>query len=208
MNILQEIDSVLYYENLEKFWKQHRFMLIGGLIALFASVALFNVYNQDMIKKSHHDSEIILNVMKEKQAEGNQQRIEEAIKQVITKNAKEALKLELVKAYSKQGDEKLFESSALELVKSKNNVIKEVSSYMLAEFYLNKDANQAISFIDSLNMNKKALNYPLIQDIKAMALISLDKKDEAIVIYNELIQDATLATGLQARINNKLELIK
>ncbi|MCP4354170.1 MAG: tetratricopeptide repeat protein [Proteobacteria bacterium] len=208
MNILNEVDSVLYYDNIEKLWKKHKFSLIGAIIAIFACVAAFNVYNQEMLIMANHDSDILLKTIQQRNIDNYPQKLEKALTQLKTKTAKDAVKLESAKEFYKKNDVKNFESTLLELIKSRNDTIKAISVYMLAEFYLENDANKSIELIDSAKLRRNTFNYALIQDLKAMALISLGKKDEAKTIYTKLVQEATLSQELQTRINNKLELLK
>lgn len=210
MNILQEIDSVLYYENIEKFWKKNKFLIIGGLLSVFAITAGFNFYNQKVLEKSQHDTDIIIKLLAKQQVAqtGQQEEVKKAIKEVFTAKAKSALTLELAKQYKIEGNITKYEETLLELQKSEDRLISDISTYMLAEYYLSIDAQKTVDFINSSKLNKGSFKYPLILDIKAMALVNLGKIDEAKSVYITILQDPHLPQNLNTRINAKLGQLK
>lgn len=210
MNILQEFDSVLYYENIEKFWKQYKFLIIGGLISIFAAVAGLNLYNKEIKSKSEHDTSIMINIMSEQYANASTQEdaIKRAITEVFTQKAKNALTIELAKRYKIEGNITKFEETLLALQNTEDSLTKEISTYMLAEYYLSVDAQKSIDFIDSVKLKQNSFKYPLILDLKAMALTSLGKTAEAKAVYLTILQVPNLPANLKTRINAKLGQLK
>jgi hypothetical protein len=205
MNILQEIDSTLHYENLEKAWHKYKFLFIFGIIALFAGLALFNKYNSTLIADSKHDTSIIFNVMAQNsQSESKTDNLVLALDKVITTQGKENLKFELAKSYKNDGNEADYEKTLLELTNAKTSAIKNLSIYMLAETYLAQDAKKALDFINNAHVNKKAFTYSLIQEVKAVALTNLDKKDEATAIYAKIVSETNTPADQKNRVQIKL----
>ncbi|HAG53212.1 MAG TPA: hypothetical protein DCL21_05450 [Alphaproteobacteria bacterium] len=209
MNILQEIDSTLHYENLEKAWHKYKYAFMLTLVAIFAGVAGFNAYNSSVEKQSKNDTTVIFKVIMQK-AQSNDyiQVIEKALEELETTAGVETLKLELAKTYKTEAKLAEYEKTLKELTSAKTQAVRHISTYMLAEHFLAIDAKKAIKFIDEAKVKKTAFTYALLQEIKAMALTKKGDKVAAKVIYNALIANSNLPANVQARAKMKLAQIK
>lgn len=205
MNILQDIDATLHYENVENAWKKYKFHFVFALIALFGGIAAFNAYNMKVMADSKNDTSVIFQIMLEKsQVKNPTDMILSSMDELVTTQGQEMLKLELAKAYNVEGKTEDYEKTLLELTTAKTNVIKNISIYMLAELYLNQKPTKALEFIDGVKLNKDDVAYSLVQEIKAMALSYEGKNDEAKAIYTTLIGDDKTPTSQKERLNIKL----
>lgn len=206
MNILQEIDSTLHYENIEKAWHKFKYYFVLALIALFGGVAGFNTYNSSVENKANHDADIIFNYMYQKESVDNAaDLIIPALDELKTQQAKDMISLELAKTYAMQNKTEDYIKLLEELNSSNVKTVKELSIYMLAEAYLAQDAAKTVEFIDSVKLSKKATTYALVQELKAMALVKLEKLQEAKEIFTVLVADPTLAADVKARVQIKLD---
>ena len=143
MNILQEIDSTLHYENLEKAWHKYKFVFILTLVAIFAGVAGFNAYNTSIEKQSKNDTTVIFEVIMQKaQSENYIHVIEKSLEKLETTTGSETLKLELAKAYKVDAKLDMYVKTLTELTMAKTQAVKHISTYMLAEHFLATDAKK------------------------------------------------------------------
>jgi len=209
MNILQEIDSTLHYENLEKAWHKYKFVFILTLVAIFAGVAGFNAYNTSIEKQSKNDTTVIFEVIMQKaQSENYIHVIEKSLEKLETTTGSETLKLELAKAYKVDAKLDMYVKTLTELTMAKTQAVKHISTYMLAEHFLATDAKKAIEVIDNAKIKESAFTYALLQELKAMALVKTGDKVAAKVIYNALIANSNIAANVQERAKMKLAQIK
>lgn len=207
MNILQDIDSVMHYENIEKAWKKYKFVFIGFIIALFAGIALFNAYNNNIKTKSQQDFDILFNLTLNKDQNSDYAAsIKQNLSKLKTNSAKDLLTLELAKSY-KGKDLEEYEKTLTELTSAATQHVKDVALYMLAEHFLNTNVEKAANFTDTYKVTKSDFSYPMIKDIEATALANLGKNQEAKAIYQDLVK-SDIPDNLKERISIKLNQIK
>lgn len=206
MNILQEIDSTLHYENIEKAWHKYKYAFVFGLVALFAGVAGFNAYNAKVLEESQNDTGVMFDVMYAKPtSDDSVALILNAMEKLQTQQAKDIMNLELAKVYKLQNNTKDYSALLEKLVDSKVATVKNLATYMLAELYLEKKPATALEFIASANVSKKATTYALVQEIKAAALVATGEVEQAKEVYAALSADTNLPAEQKARIKIKLD---
>jgi predicted negative regulator of RcsB-dependent stress response len=205
MNILQDIDATLHYENVEKAWKKYKFHFVFALIALFGGIAAFNAYNMKVMTDSKNDTSVIFQIMRENmQAKNPTEVILASMDELVTPQGKEMLTLELAKAYNTEGKTEDYEKTLIELTNAKTEAIRSISVYMLAELYLGQKPTKALEFINNTKLSKNNVAYSLVEEIKAMALSYEGKNDEAKAIYTTLIGDENTPAGQKDRLQIKL----
>lgn len=206
MNILQDIDSTLHYENIEKAWHKYKYVFILALVALFAGIAGLNAYNSKVMAESKSDTDVVIAVMNEAMvSETPTDVILASTDEVTTKQGLEILKLELAKAYKKENKPEELEKTLLELISAKSVTVKQFATYMLAEHYLATKPTKAIEFINSVKLSKKAFTTPLVEEVKAMALAHTGKTAEAKAIYIKLIASGNVQQQQKSRLKMKLD---
>tara|TARA_Y100001960_G_scaffold305862_1_gene360441 strand:+ start:1655 stop:2284 length:630 start_codon:yes stop_codon:yes gene_type:complete len=205
MNILQDIDATLHYENVEKAWKKYKFHFAFGLVALFGGIAAFNAYNMKVMADSKNDTSVIFQIMRENSMSKNPtEMILASMDELVTTQGKDMLMLELAKAYNTEGKTEDYEKTLIELTSAKTTAVKNISTYMLAELYFGQKPTKALEFIENANISKNDVAYSLVQEIKAMALSYEGKNDEAKAIYTTLIGDEKTPGGQKDRLQIKL----
>lgn len=188
MSILQDIDSTLHYENIEKAWAKHKFTFAFALIAIFGSVIGFHTYQENIETAAKGDSVVIFKtILENAEKENYSKALEEALVKLETPTGVETLKLELAKAYKKENNLTGFEKTATELTAAKTDAVKEISTLMLAQHFLSTDAATAVEFIDNSGIKETAFSYASLQELKATALVKLNKIDEAKKVFEQII---------------------
>lgn len=206
MNILQEIDSTLHYENIEKAWHKYKYAFILSLVALFASVAGFNTYNAKVLANAQNDTGVMFDVMYAKPtAEDPVALVINAIEKLKTQQAKDMMNLELAKVYKTQNKTKDYSALLEKLVDSKVKTVKNLAIYMLAEVYLEEKPAKALEFIASVKLSEKASTYSLVEETRAAALVATGDVAQAKEVYAALSADANLPTEQKSRIKIKLD---
>lgn len=205
MNILQDIDATLHYENIEKTWNKYKYVFILALIALFGGIAGLNAYNTKVMAESKNDTDVIISVINEAMVSDTPTDVILAsLDEIKTTQGLEILNLELAKGYKLENKPEDLEKTLLKLVSAKSKTVNNFANYMLAEHYLNTNPSKAIEFINSLKLSKKSFTTPLIEEVKAMALTHEGKLDEAKAIYIKLIADGNVQQLQKNRLNMKL----
>jgi predicted negative regulator of RcsB-dependent stress response len=188
MSILQDIDSTLHYENIEKAWAKHKFTFALALIAIFASVIGFHTYKENVELSAKSDSVVIFKTILENAEKDNYSKaLEESLAKLQTQTGIDTLKLELAKAYKKENNIEGFEKTATELTDAKTSAVKEISTLMLAQHFLATDAQTAVDFIDNAGVKENAFSYASLQELKATALVKLNKIEEAEKVFAQII---------------------
>jgi predicted negative regulator of RcsB-dependent stress response len=205
MDILKEIDSTLHYENIENAWKKHKYTFVLTLVAIFGSVAGYQAYTGSVEAKSKNDSAVIYNVIIGKADSANYIKdVETALEKVQTTNGEEMLKFELAKTYLIEGKNDEYEKALIELTSAKTKAIKNIATYMLAEFYLDSDVEKALEFTKQVKLANNAFTLPFVQEIEAMALAKQGKTVEAKTLYTKILANKNLADNFKQRVEIKL----
>lgn len=208
MNILQDIDSTLHYENIEKAWNKYKYVFVFILVAIFAATAGYTAYTNSVKEASKADSEIIFKTVLNNATKPNYvESLNKALPSLKTDTGIETLKLELAKAYKASNNVEMFEKTLTELTDAKTKAIQSISTYMLAEHFLSTDAKLAIDFINNSKVSNKDFTYSLLQEVKAMAFISIEKTEEAKETYKSIIASEA-SQSIKDRAEFKLKQIK
>ena len=198
---------VFDYENIEKSWKKYRFHFVGLIIAVFITTISYTSITNSIKEGASNDNRVVFELLA-KPAEDSKKHLENLIAglaQVHGQNATDILTLEIAKEYLKTENNAAFEEVILTVMNSDIKTVKNIANYMYAEFLLENEQAKAQDVFKYLEISKNDFVYPLIQEVQAMALAQAGKKDEADVVYHELLQNVALSAEFKQRITIKLE---
>ena len=204
---LREVDENLHYEKMQSLWEQWRFVVFGGIAALFLFVGgsgLWSMYRTDKLEGQAEKYFVMAGQAELDKVQGDLTSLQ--------KNGSEGFELlttfRLAYLLAEAGDNEAAIAEYEKIAKgSYEEAYKSLALFYQARLMARTDKEAAIALLQTLAQPKAIYQYSAME---AMALLyeQTNRASEAVAIYEKLAATQTLAPNFRQRVTVRLNALQ